>query len=126
MQSSTRNDNLAFTTDIQIRQVGRKHKIIHIHRGTKQEGLCSPQSDDQIGQVARVLKEQPLFSHPGSLHISQPVEHEERPAILQDACPVVGWRLRSRYVVLLGRRSVQLRTPSSIVRVEGSAEISFS
>lgn len=76
--------------------------------------------------MACVFEEEALLAHAGGLHVSQTIEYEERPAILQDARSIINRRLRCRYVVLLGRRSVQPRTPSLIVSVEGSARTSFS
>jgi len=66
-----------------------------------------------------VFKKQALFTHAGGLHVAESVEYEERSPVFEYACAIVGRRFRSRYVVVCGTRSIQLRTPSSMAIADG-------
>ena len=64
--------------------------------------------------MAHAIKIEAFLAQSRSLHIAQPVEYKEQPAIFEDASAIVGSRCGGRYVVLgvCDSTSIQFKTPS--------------
>ena len=96
--------------------VKRKLLVSTVELSNERPGF--PQKHHQFRQMPCVFKEQSLLAHASGLHVAESVEHEEGSSVFEYTRAIVDWRFRSRYVVVLGTRSVQLRTPSSMAIVD--------
>ena len=108
MQSATANYNLIVTRDIQFARSPAKENCWFSTVELDKRGRVPHRSNISSDKMPRVFKEQSLLAHSSALHVAEAIEHKECSPILENARPIVDWRLGGRYVVVLGTRSVQL------------------
>src|SRR5579872_465026 len=121
MNRATWNLDLLLMVNINVRQVGRKNKIVRLHRGTQEQWTSVPDSENQFRQMPRATEENSMFAEAKRFNVPITVEDSETLAVFQNSCAVVGGRRSCGYVVLLGGSNfIQRRSPSVSAMLSGS------